>query len=241
MQDRATCPHPFSQSLCLTVFTIHNNLTWTLYVHGKKVNISLCPVLESVPVLLQPISSNSLLEKIDTLNVCIGNPEENFVQLCDASHHWLGNILSPDGSVAACQIIFEGVSFDSTVRSSKCSLVVNGVSKYDHCKKYRSVLRAMHSRQKKCSSSSEKTIVSSHVNYRYLSVPEKAQRMANLKAEVVQQRRKVELLEEKVKKLTEKSGVEVDEQIHGDLSHIMEEMTHEVEKEFPENSFERVF
>ena len=40
---------------------------------------------------------------------------------------------------------------------------------------------------------------------------------------------------------TEKSGVEVDEQIHGDLSHIMEEMTHEVEKEFPENSFERVF
>ena len=82
--------------------------------------------------------------------------EENFVQLCDASHHRLGNILSPDGSVAAykddyCQIIFEGASFDSTVRSSKCSLVVSGVSKCDYCRKYRSVLRAMHSHQKKCS------------------------------------------------------------------------------------------
>lgn len=69
------------------------------------------------------------------------------------SHSHQGKILSPDGSVAAytdCSnaVVSEGVSFESTVRSSKCSLVVSA-SRHDYCRKYRSVLCAMHSHQKK--------------------------------------------------------------------------------------------
>ncbi len=199
--------------------------------------------MQHCPALLQPASVSPLLETLDSLKVCIGNPEERFIELCD-SHH--GHILSPDGSVAAykdsyCSVTFEGVPFDSTVRASKCNLIVSGGSKCDFCRKYRSVLRAMDSRRKKCSPSSEKTAISSHVNFRYLSTPEKTQRLTNLRAEVVQQKRKIEFLEEKVKMLTEASGVEVDKEIHDDLGGIMEEMTEEVEKQFDENSFERVF
>ena len=51
----------------------------------------------------------------------------------------------------------------------------------DSCKKYRAVLRAMHSRQSTSTPSSERTEISSHVNYRYLTTPEKAMRMTNLK------------------------------------------------------------
>ena len=48
------------------------------------------------------------------------------MQLCDAHK---GSILSPDGSVSAftddyCAIVFEGNSFDSTVRTSKCDLLL---------------------------------------------------------------------------------------------------------------------
>jgi hypothetical protein len=58
---------------------------------------------------------------------------------------------------------------------------------------------------------------------------------------VVKQKRKIELLEEKVKRLTEASGVVVDKEMHDDLTSIMDEMTEEVENKFDENSFERVF
>lgn len=71
-----------------------------------------------------------------------------------------------------------------------------------------------------------------------MSTPEKAQRKANLKAKVDQQRRKIELFEQR---MNDKSGVEVDEELYGDLSGIMEEMTNKVEKKFPEDSFGSVF
>ena len=87
----------------------------------------------------------------------------------------------------------------------------------DNCKKYRAVLRVMHSRQSTSTPSSERTAVSSHVNYRYLTTPEKTARMTNLKAEVSQQKRKIESLQQKVKKLTEAEGMEVDDQMHDDL------------------------
>lgn len=88
----STSDQPLSLSHCLTIY---ENLTWTLYIHGKKVYVGMCAALESVPVLLQPTTVNHLLATLDSLNVCIGSPEEHFVELCD-SHH--GRILSPDGS-----------------------------------------------------------------------------------------------------------------------------------------------
>ena len=111
----------------------------------------------------------------------------------------------------------------------------------DNCKKYRAVLRAMHSRQSTSTPSSERTAVSSHVNYRYLTTPEKTARMTNLKAEVSQQKKKIESLQQKVKKLTEAEGMEVDDQMHDDLYSIMDEMSGQVEERFSEHSFERVF
>ena len=98
----------------------------------------------------------------------------------------------------------------------------------------------MYSRQKKIASS-ERTTTSSHVNYRYLSSKEKNQRMANLHAELAQQRRKVAALKERVKKLTEERGVMVDEQLNDDWHSIMSELTKEVENDYPEGSFQRIF
>lgn len=172
---------PLALSHCLT---INKDFTWGLFIHGKKVDANTCTALKSVPALLQSNSVQPLLETVDTLNVCIGNPDNNFVELC-GSHK--GSILSPDGSVSA----FKDCSIEGqfTVRTSKCELLVGG-TKCDYCKKYRSVLCVMCSHQRKSFSSSERSDVSSHVNYRYLSTPEKSKRMANLRAELSQQKRK---------------------------------------------------
>ena len=232
----STSNQPLSLSHCLT---INRDLTWKLYVCGKRVDVSTCKALQSVSTTLRPASANTLLETLDSLNVCIGNPDEHFVELCIAHK---GHILSPDGSVIAfkdvyCTVMFEGDSFDSTVRTSKCDLLVNGL-KCENCKKYRSVLRAMYSRQCKSNSSSERCEISSHVNYRYLSTPEINTRMTNLRAEVIQQKRKIDALKKGLLKLM---AWKLMIKCRMTCS-IMDEMTGKVEEQFPEHSFvERIF
>ena len=65
--------------------------------------------------------------------------------------------------------------------------------------------------------------------------------MFSLWTEVVQQRRQVEQLKERIKTLTEQSSVEVDNALYLDLKIIMEEMTEQVREEYAENSFHGVF
>ena len=100
----------------------------------------------------------------------------------------------------------------------------------------------MASRNRKNSGSeTERTCPSSHVNYRYLSSTEKDKRMANLHTELAKERRQVALLREKVKKLNEEKGVQVDQELSDDLSGIINDMTGQVESQHPEDSFQRVF
>ena len=230
---------PVSVSHCLI---INENLTWKLYVHQKVLHHDNCAALHSFSLFLKPSTVNSFLEKLDSLRICIGNPDNNFIELCEAQK---GRILSPDGSVSAFVDSFstlkcEGESYSSTVRTTKCDMIVTG-NKCKYCKKYRSVLRAMCSRHKKSPPSSERSDVSSHTNYRYLSTPEKITRLANLHSKFVQEKRKLEDLKQKVNNLTVLSGVEVDDQLSSDLSGIMDEMTEEVDKNYGEDSFGRVF
>ena len=123
LPSTSTAKQPLSLSHCLI---ISRDLTWKLYVHGQRVDISSCTLLQEVPAKLQLESANTLVRRVDSLSVCVGNPDHHFVQLCDAHK---GSILSPDGSVSAftddyCAIVFEGNSFDSTVRTSKCDLLL---------------------------------------------------------------------------------------------------------------------
>ena len=226
-------------SHCLTV---SGNGSWKLYIHGKNVDADVCARLLSDAPINQPTCLAAMVQKVDSLNICIGNPESNFVEICES--HKGDKICSPDGSVAAfkdqCVLMHEGEQINHTVRSSKCDLIVGG-SRCDSCRKYRSVLRAMSSRQKRSPPSAERTGISSHANYRYLTTPEKTTRLSNLRHEVSQQKRKVEVLEEKVKQLHKSCGVEVDEEMHNDLSGIMDEMNEEVNKKYPENLFHRIF
>ena len=74
-RDAQCCKQPVNVSHCLT---IHNDLTWTLYVHGNVENVKVCKAFAAA---LNPMQVNRLLLKLDSLNVCAGQPDACFMKL----------------------------------------------------------------------------------------------------------------------------------------------------------------
>ena len=154
------------QPLVVThTLTITKQREWSLFVHGIEVKASSSP-LASFPKLLDADSTNLLLEKVSSLSVCPGNPDESFVVLSDTRG---GKFRKGDGTISAFKdsyapVSLSGECFQSTIRASNCEILVNGV-KCDSCTRYRSVLRAIRARCGKDDSQS-KTDPSSHTNYR---------------------------------------------------------------------------
>ena len=98
---------PLLLSHCITV---NSNLTWSLCVRGKTVNLETCTALRSIPSLLSNSSlASSLIERLEASNICIGNPDHQFAEVVD-SHH--GQILSPDGSNSAYNDDFSSFLFE---------------------------------------------------------------------------------------------------------------------------------
>ena len=219
---------PATVTTCLSIF---EDLTWRLYVHGKVVNILSCIVLVHIPVTLNATSTMELLSLIDTLNVCVGNPDPKFIALCEMHG---GEFKAADGTLSSFKddfppIKFEGEVYKSTVRSTKCSILTEDI-KCDMCKNYRATLRALCSRQQRTTDNaiSKRTEVSSHTNYHYLTTDQCKRRMCNLKEELNQQRNKVNELEKKIQQMIEKSGQQVDSLFEHDLESIMAENTSKV-------------
>lgn len=179
-------------------------------MHGQQVHQSMCTPLCSFPsVLPDEAATFNLLNHINQLRDCPGQPDKHFVKLLQKRK---GCIKSLDGSIVASIdnhsiVTLNGKKFDETVRVAKCELLTN-VAKCDSCKNYRPTLRALHNRHTKMSPKKheKKTQVGSKTNFRYLSTPEKRQRYSNVRAEMEVNKRKVEILKAKITQLSERDG-----------------------------------
>lgn len=81
--------------------------------------------LEGVPEKLNSESLGSMINLLDKLHVCCGQPDSHFVSMVNVKK---GEILSSDGKIAACVNSFtsatlNGENYPATVRSSSCKLV----------------------------------------------------------------------------------------------------------------------
>ena len=99
------------------------------------VNTSNCVALVNLPLTLDAASTAELLSLIDTLNICIGNPEHKFVQLCELNGD---ELKAADGTIASFKdgnfpVMYEGETFQSTVRSTKCNILTKDI-KCEVCK-----------------------------------------------------------------------------------------------------------
>ena len=136
-----------------------------------------------------------------------------------------------------------------TIRHSQCELlVISDTSRCVSCREYRHILLMMSRRatlsQSRCatlSQSTEKTASSSHANYRYLSTPEKHERMKNLHQESRVVRKRLLRLDEKLKKAIENKGVSLDTGLNEDLCLVMEEEEDRVMRDIEPGSFRHLF
>ena len=129
----------------------------------------------------------------------------------------------------------------STIRHKKCSfLIAEGNKRCDVCKHYRKTLTSMLAR-KENTTTTDRTAPDSHVNYRYLTSPEKKERMQRLHTLQRQTKQQLDSMKARISQSVEVSGVTVDEDMHSHLLSIAEENAQNVVASCPKDSFRRVF
>ena len=158
---------------------IHSDLTWTVFMHGNRVQPTNRSPLSSIPMTIDSASLKRLIDIVDTASICPGHPDELFVKMA-VSHK--GKLVSVSGEVVGflddhIPANVNGSTFSKTVRTVACDVLVHG-AKCDTCKEYRPQLRAMYSRwsRKACTTSTPPKFG----NNRYLNTPQKQRKLKSL-------------------------------------------------------------
>ena len=140
--------------------------------------------------------------------------------------------------VAAEEMTLSG---HATIRHGKCEILID--SSQTQCPKCEAHRKGLHSLLSRIENggNTDRSAPNSQENYRFLSTPEKIDRLQHLHS--LQRCMKLQLarLERKLGQVIEEKGVVADDNIHYDLQEIMEENTPRITEAFPENSFERLF
>lgn len=212
-----------------------------MFVHGHKVDLTQCQALHTFDGTVTSEKLNKMLLEVSSLNVCVGHPEKQFLDVCNMRK---GHIKGKMGDIVAYRddnypLSLNGEIYHSTVRTASCELLVKD-TKCAACKRYRSVLRSLHNRSTKCNSE-KSSGPSSHTNYRYLKTPERVKRISRLKSKLDQSKRETAHLKTKIEQLQKCQTVHVDEPLVADLKAIMEEKINEIHKSHPPGSFLRLF
>ena len=144
---------------------VKSDCSWMLHVHGHRVDASHIPKFDEMP-FLDPTSTNTLLQKVDSLNTCVGNHDSKIINLANQKKN--GQFLSQKQDVVAyldvgtC-VSTEGQEYASTVCTSSCSLLTNGI-RCENCTGYRKTLLTLCLR----SDGSGHSVHKNKKNYRYL-------------------------------------------------------------------------
>ena len=177
------------------------------------------------------------MSKLNNLNVCVGQPDTKFVDVCAAKN---GKILSHNKQVVAyldsTACVSDGQMYTKTVRHAGCEMLVLG-SCCNKCAGYRDNLRAIsrnHSLRK------TQTKYSKHTNLRYMRSPQKECRLRVLQQSLHNKKRQLQRLKSKLKKLMAKEGLEISEELQSDLQLVICHHRSQIE-ELSSNDFRKIF
>ena len=131
---------------------------------------------------------------------------------------------------------------EETIRHNECTLLLpqSDPNRCQKCMQYRETLRITvfrHDRKEP----TDRSAPSSHTNYRYLSTPEKLDRLRHWHDKSRALQKKILRCQERIAGLVAKEGVSMDADTTADLHAVMEEENINVAKQYLENSFERIF
>ena len=112
----------------------------------------------------------------------------------------------------------------STIRHAKCDVLVQSdLVRCLQCSRYRKTLHTYLLRQESpAQSKSDRTAPDSHVNNRYLSTPEKHDRLQHLHQLLTCTKLQVKRVKQKLASAIKEGSIEVDELTHRDLQEIVD-------------------
>ena len=131
-----------------------------------------------------------------------------------------------------------------TIRHIKCSLILPSsrtVHRCSNCVKHRATMFSQLRRHITNSSFALSKSISSHINYRYLTSPEKMQRLHSLQNERRNLLKRLIRLKAKIEEEVVGNGVLLDEEITGDLYSVMIDAEKKKLHDYPDGSFKKVF
>ena len=164
----------------------HTDHTWNVHVGGNKVPetcqllVKFSPSTTSSKVLL------NLVKSVDEAHLRPGNPEEQFITICQKrggeikGRRGTGDVVAFIGRTPV--IDYKGQTYLCTVRRVDCNIICKPEGpypqRYSPCQSFRSTLQSALSREK--DDSHDHTAATSHTRYCHLTPPEKDERMRNL-------------------------------------------------------------
>ena len=160
------------------------DLSWSVYLRGVKVPIA-CKVLADFPPAIEASSVVSkLVGCVDQAVVCPGNPETQFVAVCQKRGGTMKGLRGSGDTVAYIDehpvIDSRGQHHTRTIRRVDCDILREPSGQYPlrcrSCQSFHSTLQSSVSRL----STVDHTSASSHASYSRLSPADKDQRLKNL-------------------------------------------------------------
>ena len=130
----------------------------------------------------------------------------------------------------------------NTIRCTNCGFLIppGGGIRCLQCNTYRQTLNRMALRATQ-ERNDDKCHPESHTNYCRLTPSEKDDRMHQLHQKNRLYKQKIERLKLKLEKAIEERGSVVDNELHGDLLATMREKSSDINKRYPQDSFQRMF
>ena len=140
------------------------------------------------------------------------------------------------------QVAYYDTKTDSIFTCS-CTIFVTLESngRCDSCNDHRQILNRMLYRLQH-TSKDDKTDPKSHTNYRYLSTPEKNERLKKLHDQCKVMKQQLNRTQQKLDEALEQRGVVIhEEDLHEELETIVDEQSPFIAESYPEHSFARIF
>ena len=197
--------------------SVNSNRAWALHVHNH------------------PLSAQALLNQVDNLNICCGQPDSHFVSMVQRKK---GKIISAQGQAKAYIDEYAPVTlgvdtYQATIRTTSCELLTSG-NKCSKCKRYRNTLR-----RSACDMSSP----TSHSNERYLNTPQRKLKLSKVKKRLAAANKQISKLEAKIKEFTQRLGDCLDPSLHSGLVSVMADSASKdiVNNMYPEGTFANIF
>lgn len=138
--------------------------------------------------------------------------------------------------IIGTQVIATVDAHGSTIRHSKCishliAAVDDGRKRCEACEHYRRTLHSMLACKENCTT--DKTAPNSHVNHRYLSSPEKVDKIQRLHTLQKLTKQQLDRVSAKISQSIHDSGIEVDDVTHADLVAIAQENSTDIDATCP--------